>query len=83
MIRGYWDLKGEMKFWAIILCLSFFRRFSLERDTRKDQKVSKTRCSINFCSLLQCEMREAIQTRNTALCQKIQKVSLHSDSTDT
>ena len=27
-------------------------------------------------------MQEAIQTRNTALCQKVQKVSLHSDSTN-
>ena len=27
-------------------------------------------------------MQEAIQTRNTALCQKVQKVSLHSDFTN-
>ena len=70
-----------MKFWAIMPC-RFFSRFSLANDTRKDQKVPRTHCSINFCSLLQREMQEAIQTRNTALCQKVQKVSLHSDFTN-
>ena len=65
-----------------IMPCRFFSRFSWANDTRKDQKVSRTHCSINFSSLLQREMQEAIQTRNTALCQKVQKVSLHSDSTN-
>ena len=65
-----------------IMPCRFFSRFSWANDTRKHQKVSRTHCSIIFCSLLQREMQEAIQTRNTALCQKVQKVSLHSDSTN-
>ena len=64
---------------CLVVPLAGFHRQMIQEKIRKYLEL--TVASI-FCSLLQREMQEAIQTRNTALCQKVQKVSLHSDSTN-